>query len=270
MKIIIPDEISKQVISATEIIQRHLPQLQSIYLYGSAIDGGLKPNSDIDLLVIVENPPSAPQRQTLLLELLKVSAPPGEDKFLRALEVTVVSQHAVVPWKYPAKRELQFGEWLRKDLFLGIFEPPMLDHDLAILLTKIRQHSIALYGPEAVTLLDPVPEKDFLKALLDTVSLWNSPEDWAGEEQNIVLALARIWFSAATGRIESKDAAAMWLLGHIPEQHCKILELAKSSYLQEKPHSFSAYPEQVESFILFAKDSVTSMLEKRGIVGATA
>ena len=48
------------------------------------------------------------------------------------LELTVVARSEVVPWRYPARRELQFGEWLRHDILSGTFEPAVLDHDLAI------------------------------------------------------------------------------------------------------------------------------------------
>lgn len=47
----------------------------------------------------------------------------------------------VKAWRYPPRREMQFGEWLRKDILIGIFEPAVLDIDLAILLTQARQHS---------------------------------------------------------------------------------------------------------------------------------
>lgn len=87
----------------------------------------------------------------------------------RPLEVTIVVRDEVVPWRYPPRRELQFGEWLRQDL-----------------------------------------QADFAQALLDTLGLWNQPADWQGDERNGVLALARIWFSASTGEIAPKDAAAAW------------------------------------------------------------
>ena len=64
---------------------------------------------------------------------------------------TVVARSEVVPWRYPARRELQFGEWLRHDILPERSEPAVLDHDLAILLTKARQHSLALLGPSAAT-----------------------------------------------------------------------------------------------------------------------
>src|SRR5690606_32166272 len=115
---------------------------------------------------------------------------------LRALEVTFVLHNEVAPWRYPARRELQFGEWLRKDIASGLFDRPTLDYDLAILLTKARQCSISIIGPEAKILFEPIPKKDFMDAMIRTVSLWNSPEDWKGDERNVVLTLARIWYSA--------------------------------------------------------------------------
>ncbi|WP_250664708.1 aminoglycoside adenylyltransferase domain-containing protein, partial [Escherichia coli] len=91
-----------------------------------------------------------------------------------------------------ARRELQFGEWLRHDILSGTFEPAVLDHDLAILLTKARQHSLALLGPSAATFFEPVPKEHFSKALFDTIAQWNAESDWKGDERNVVLALARI------------------------------------------------------------------------------
>jgi hypothetical protein len=166
-----------------------------------------------------------------LLDLLTVSAPPGEDKRLRALEVTVIAHNEVVPWHYPARRELQFGEWLRKNLLAGIFEPAVLDIDLAILLQKARQHSIALLGPAAEELFEQVPKQDFFKALTDTLKQWNSFVDWSGDERNIVLTLARIWYSAATGSIVPKDVAADWVLERLPIEYQPILHEARQAYL---------------------------------------
>ncbi|WP_434082248.1 nucleotidyltransferase domain-containing protein [Escherichia coli] len=43
--------------------------LDTIHLFGSAIDGGLKPDSDIDLLVTVSAAPNDSLRQALMLDL---------------------------------------------------------------------------------------------------------------------------------------------------------------------------------------------------------
>ena len=70
------------------VIERHLAAtLDTIHLFGSAIDGGLKPDSDIDLLVTVSAAPNDSLRQALMLDLLKVSSPPGDGGTWRPLEL---------------------------------------------------------------------------------------------------------------------------------------------------------------------------------------
>ena len=50
-------EVSTQLSEVAGVIERHLePTLLAVHLYGSAVDGGLKPHSDIDLLVTVTGP----------------------------------------------------------------------------------------------------------------------------------------------------------------------------------------------------------------------
>lgn len=105
-----PAQVFKQLSHARTVIERHLAAtLDTIHLFGSAIDGGLKPDSDIDLLVTVSAAPNDSLRQALMLDLLKVSSPPGDGGTWRPLELTVVARSEVVPWRYPARRELQFG-----------------------------------------------------------------------------------------------------------------------------------------------------------------
>jgi streptomycin 3"-adenylyltransferase len=260
----VPTEITEQVSQACAVIERHLAStLQAIHLYGSALDGGLKPYSDVDLLVTVSARPDEAIRQALLLDLLTVSALPGEDKTLRALEVTVIAHNDVVPWHYPARRELQFGEWLRNDLLAGIFAPAVLDIDLAILLTQARQHSIALVGPEAEELFAPVPGHDFFQGLADTLQQWNALADWAGDERNIVLTLARIWYSAATGNIVSKDVAATWVLERLPIAYHPVLHEARQAYLGHSEDNLAARAEQTAACILFAKSAIIDLLGTR-------
>jgi streptomycin 3"-adenylyltransferase len=126
---------------------------------------------------------------------------------------------------------LQYGEWLRRDLLDGVYEPAVVDPDLAILLRMAREHSIALVGPAAIVLFEPVPADDFLKALADTVAQWNEPADWEGDARNVVLALARIWYSVATGRLAPKDVAAAWALERLPAEHTPVLQAARGAYL---------------------------------------
>lgn len=206
-----------QLLAAQQLLAQHLGDaLQAIHLYGSAAAGGLRPHSDLDLLVTVSRPLSDATRQGLMRALLDVSAPPGS-------------------------------------LLAGEVEPAQLDPDLAILLTKARQHSLCLVGEAAASWFDPVPTADLKQAFADTLAQWNTPEDWTGDEHTVVLALARIWYSLATGSIAAKDVAAQWLLERLPDAHQPVLANARAAYLGTAPDLLAQWPEQVNAFVLHCK-----------------
>ena len=249
-----------QLSQACAVLERHLTgTIIAIHLFGSAVDVGLRPLSDIDLLVTVSEAPTEATRHALLMELLTVSGPPGLEAHLRPLEVTVLAHSEVVPWRYPPRRELQFGEWLRKDLQAGFIESPTFDHDLAIILTKVRQHSVSLRGPSAMSVFDPVPGTDLVRSLRDTVAQWSEPKDWAGDERNIVLTLARIWYTATTGQIASKDAAATWLLDRMQGPHRTLLSKARAAYLGDENDDLASYPLEVAAFVMQARHSIEQL-----------
>jgi streptomycin 3"-adenylyltransferase len=54
----------------------------------------------------------------------------------------------------------------------------------------------------------------------------------------VVLTLARIWTTVATGIIRSKDAAADWALARLPEEHRPVLAHARATYLGEEDDSW--------------------------------
>ncbi len=258
----LPAGIAPQLARVRGVLAHHLGDgLRAIHLYGSAVDGGLQPRSDIDLMVTVAQPLSDATRQALMRELLAHSAWPGSPGTLRALEVTVVALGELVPWRYPARREMQFGEWLRGDIKAGQFEPAMADSDLAILLTKLRLHSVPLVGPPAVELFAPVPASDFRRALADTIAQWNAPTDWQREEAPILLALARIWYSASTGAIASKDAAAAWAAARMPPEHAALMQRAARAYLGGlEDGGLAAMPDAVEATIRWCKAQIGRVL----------
>ncbi|SCB23304.1 AadA family aminoglycoside 3''-O-nucleotidyltransferase [Cupriavidus alkaliphilus] len=257
----LPAEIAQQVRVAQAVISRHLAgTLLGVHLFGSALDGGLRPLSDIDLLVTTRDVPGDAARRALLRDLLEVSAPPGSGGLRRPLEVTVVAHGEVVPWRYPATRELQFGEWLRQDIEAGVFEGRMPDHDLAILVTQVRQHGIALLGPPATACFEPVPRPDFIAALTDTVAQWRTESDWAGDERNVVLAMARVWYSAASGRIAPKDVAAAWALERLPGAHRPLMAAARAAYRSGGPDDPVLGGAAVAAFMQYARTAVSKLL----------
>ena len=80
-------EASTQLSEVVGVIERHLePTLLAVHLYGSAVDGGPKPHSDIDLLVTVTVRLDETTRRALINDLLETSsASPGEKARFSAL-----------------------------------------------------------------------------------------------------------------------------------------------------------------------------------------
>ncbi|MGN6108589.1 MAG: aminoglycoside adenylyltransferase family protein [Kofleriaceae bacterium] len=257
----LPAGIAGQLAQARRLLERHLgAELLAMHLFGSAMDGGLRPRSDIDLLATIAAPLAPASRLVLMRELLALSAWPGTDPALRALEITLLVRADILPWRYPPRRELQFGEWLRVDIEAGRLEDARPDPDLAILLTKARQHSVALLGPPAAQWFEVVPRGDFTQALRDTVAQWNGPDDWRGDEQTVVLALARIWYSAATGAIAPKDVAAAWVLPRLPAPLRPLLAQARAAYLGEGADELARHPADLQAFVRHVRAEIEALL----------
>lgn len=246
----IPAGISLQLSRVTTVLRAVLgDHIEGMILFGSAVDGGLKPHSDIDVLVLVHSTLSSGTRREIVDALLLVSAPPGDDPDLRAVEVTVLRHDDVHPWRYPPTRELQFGEWERAEIDAGHYPRREVDPDLAIILTKARRHNVVLHGPSAEHLLPVVPTDDLLRALSDTIAQWQRPQDWEGDELTVVLALARLWFTAETGDIAAKDAAASWALARLPDHLHPLLRMARAIYLGDARDELSSDPNALEDLI---------------------
>ncbi|MEU6762127.1 aminoglycoside adenylyltransferase family protein [Streptomyces sp. NPDC046853] len=200
-----------------------------VYLYGSACLGGLRPHSDIDVFAVVERPLTAAQRGRLVEGLLGLSVWPARAEGARPVELTIVVRRDVVPWTCPPRQEFQYGEWLRQEYERGLLPSPVPSHDLAPLITMVLLADTPLAGPPPGEVLAPVPAGDLAGAIVAGV-----PEllaELASDTRNVVLTLARIWMTLATGAITSKDAAADWALARLPRDHRPVLAHARAAYV---------------------------------------
>jgi streptomycin 3"-adenylyltransferase len=202
------------------------------YLCGSAVEGGLQRRSDLDVLVVTSRPTTRDERGRLVDGLLPVSDQPDLPGFERPIELTIVVLADIRPWRYPPRMDFQYGEWRRDRLAAGDVEPEKpINPDLAILLTSARSTGRSLAGPPPADLLEPVPPTDLRRALTD--ELPSLLHDLETDTRNIVLTLARVWVTVATGEIRSKDAAADWALARLPLEHRPVLARARAIYLDE-------------------------------------
>ncbi len=184
------------------------------YLHGSAVLGGLRPTSDVDILVVARRRTTADERRMLVDRLLDVSGAGARLGPARPVELAVVAQADVRPWRYPPRLELLYGEWLRAAFERGDVPAPAPSPDLAVLLSTALAGNHPLFGPRPAEVLDPVPLADLWRAAVADVP--GLLADLEADTRNVLLTLARIWVTLATGEIVPKDAAADWAIARLP------------------------------------------------------
>jgi predicted nucleotidyltransferase len=196
------------------------------YLHGSSVVGGLRPASDVDILVVSRRTMDDRERRSLLKGLL---TGPAATTGGRPVELTVVVQSQVRPWRMPPTGDFLYGEWLRAEFEAGALPQPQPMPDLALLATMVLAGDRPLLGPPPAQVLDPVPRADLMAAC--RAGIPSLLDDVDTDTRNVVLTLARIWSTLVTGRIRSKDAAAAWALDRLPPEHRPVLAYAKELYL---------------------------------------
>lgn len=228
-----PERMRQTAVAADALREILRGDLRAVYLHGSAVLGGPRPRSDIDLIAIVGNPLTADQRDRLLTVLPELSgrhpAPPSGP---HPIELMIFATRDLSPPPFPARAEFIYGEWLRDDL--GGIPPdsrfgPVSDPENTLILAQARRFARPLLGPPATEMLPVVPPgivraamRDALPALLAGL---------AGDERNVLLTLARMWRTAQTGAFVSKDAAAVWAVARMPAREADTLDLARRAYL---------------------------------------
>lgn len=220
--------------SAAELVRDHAERhdpggVIGLYLYGSSTAGGLRHDSDIDLLLITRRSLSAHDRAKLTDLLLRYSGGRGTVAPGRPVELTSVGHTELTRWCYPPVCDYQYGEWLREAIKAGQLPAPHPDPDLAILLTAARSASEPLRGPALDQVSDPVPTPDVRRAIRD--SLDPLLGDLVGDERNVLLTLARMVVTLETGGIMPKHQAAGRVMGRLPPACREVLELARRGYL---------------------------------------
>ena len=208
--------------------------LVAAYLHGSAVLGGLRPTSDLDVLVVSRRPTPPERRRALVAALLDLSVPPSRfdpaRPEWRPIELTIVVASAIQPWRFPPAMDFQYGDWIRTDLERGVVAPGGAPNpDLAIVLALARRGTAALVGPPSTALLPAIPRADLVAAM--TAGLDELLHDLAGDTRNVLLTLARIRMTLKTGEIGSKDKAAEWLDERLPPPDRRVLGRARELYL---------------------------------------
>ena len=199
-----------------------------VYLYGSAVLGGLHPDSDVDILILTDGEMSDCVRKEFTDQLLKISGLVG-DRTKRPLEVTVFNQKEIAPWRFPPKYEYMYGEWLRDEIQAGKLPCPRHDPDAAILLWQARMHSVPLKGEKAHFYIPDICIQDIGEAI--RLSLPGLLSNLKEDTRNVLLTLSRMWFTLEEKAVCPKDAAADWAGSRLPCGLAQLMKTAGNAYL---------------------------------------
>lgn len=210
--------------------------LTGVYVGGSLAFGDFDPaSSDIDLLVVTEQPVSGAQ----LNELAAVHRDVAQmhPHWAKRLEVSYMPRAAV--------RRHQPNDCLHPTV--GETWPFGLDvHDEGWIIQRwiVREHGLALSGPAPATLIDDVSADELRQATLTLLrNDWSrrlqTPEWFATRRYQAygVLTMCRTEYTLATGRVATKPAAAAWARTALPHR-ADLIERAirwRASTLPGKP-----------------------------------
>ena len=255
-------EIQQQLEASLDLLKMTLgTDLLGVYLYGSALIGGLQKYSDIDLFVVTNRATTATEKGILISNLLQISGiymqtskPP--------IEMTLVERSAINPWQYPPQFDFQYGDWLRESFVAGNIQPwstPEMP-DLALIVTQILLKSQTLWGLEPKKLLAPVPYHDFMRAMLH--DLERLATDLQDDTRNVLLTYARIWSTLETNTIRSKPAAADWVINDLPKIYQPVMQRAKLICIGKENEHW----EDIEMLIRPCVDFILSKIHSKASV----
>jgi streptomycin 3"-adenylyltransferase len=232
--------------------------LVGAYLHGSAVLGGFRPDSDIDLLVVSTRRTTSDEKRRLIDLLLANSRSRASPRPGRPIELDIVVESEIRPWRYPPAFDFHYSELWRERFESGELEPwtNTTNRDLASAVTMVLIGDRPLAGPPPAQVFDPVPRRDYMDAILRDVGTVDAFLPW--DTRNVVLTLPRVWSAVATDAVYSKEEAADWALPRLPEEHRRVLELARAAYLGEAEDSWDDIRPQVRAYA----DHVVSEIER--------
>jgi predicted nucleotidyltransferase len=237
---ICPEDVRGQVAALLEAFQKTLgANLIGVYLHGSLAMGCFNPaSSDLDLLVITEQPMSLEQKRAIAETLLRLSRHPA------SIEISFLSAADLTPWRYPTPFDLHYSEGWREryeqdlagDAWQHWNDSRQTDADLAAHITITRARGICLLGRSIAQMLPPVPRQDYIASIWGDF-LWARARATENPPY-FILNACRIAAYLTDGRLCSKEEAGAWALNALPADMHSLISQALSIYRGEESRPF--------------------------------
>lgn len=255
--LVIPDEAVQAMAVARECLGA---SLVAAYLHGSAVAGGLRPDSDVDLMLVVDRPIPDQARSRFLAQLMRISGAPDWSDLRRPLELIVFSTVDLASISYPLRSEFVYGEWLRRAFEMGSVPQPETNPEFTVLIAQARQAALTLAGAPPHQLLPAIPDEDLRRAIGDARQGLIASLD--GDERNALLTLARMWCTLETGEIVPKDVAAEWVAPRLSAAAAVLMERARHAYLGHAADDWSGLEAQLKAVAGELSDKITALLRR--------
>lgn len=216
---IILDHVVEQYV---EILKDNLV---GIYLHGSLAMGCFTKKSDIDLLVLVNNPLELRIKRLLIEKLLMLPDLPD-----KGIEMSAVLGRYAKEFQYPTPFEVHYSELYkeqyRKDT--NFICGNGVDQDLAAHMTMVYHRGICLYGKEIREVFVEVPRKYYIDSLL--YDLTGVQAGISKDPVYYILNLCRVLYYLQENCIASKKEGGDWGLEKLPEKYKGIIRNAVGIY----------------------------------------
>jgi predicted nucleotidyltransferase len=248
-------ELSKEVADLLDALlagiqERLRHNLVGVYVRGSlALGDFIAETSDIDLLAVTERPPDDEEFAALAALHDELAALPNA--YARRVEIAYIDRAALRRFQ-PGLRHPDLGQgetlaW-REHHANWILERWTLYHQ-----------GVALFGPPAPTLIDPIAPHALAAAVCARLPDW---AEWARQEDDpdwrlprshkayVVETMCRALYTLARGELASKAQAVAWALQTLPDPWRAIV--ARSQSWRTDPTVDPAIVPEVRAFVLWA------------------
>lgn len=211
--------------------------LVGIYVHGSLAFGCFNPNkSDIDFIVVVDNPPTIEEKEDLIKTLLNLTS----EAPTKGFEMSVVLLEYCKYFIYPTPFELHFSiahlQRCKDNLKEYCMSMKGTDKDLAAHFTVIKKVGYSIYGDRIEEVFGEVPKENNLDSIINDVE--NATEDIVENPIYIILNLCRVLAYKNDGLVLSKEQGGLWGVENLPKQYQLLSSRALNNYKSEIEENF--------------------------------
>ena len=200
------------------------PNFVGAYLQGSFALGDWDSHSDVDFLVAIDHPLSDAELAALQEMHGRIYDRPSP--WAQHLEGSYFPRDLLKQGDL-AKTPLYYLDNASRELILS-------NHDNELVVRWItREYGLALAGPEADSLVAPVPAKDLRQEVFTTMRTWGReilegeyPIDNRWAQPFAVLSTCRMLHTLHTARITSKPTAARWAQATLDSRWVDLIQRA--------------------------------------------